>query len=87
MVHASQPCKVQDHKSTSSDAEGAGGIELSFGALNRRSIPPPFQVGQYGEGRYTRGVAPGWHPPRRWRDVVTVFSSGEIRRLYIYEIG
>jgi hypothetical protein len=28
-------------------------------------------------GHDTRGVAPGWYSPRRWRDDVAVFSSGE----------
>jgi hypothetical protein len=55
------------------DALGSG-INRSFGALKGRSIPPPFQGGPDYVGRYTRGVAPGWHPPRRWRDIVPVFS-------------
>ena len=24
----------------------------------------------------SRGVAPGWHAPRRWRNIVAAFSSG-----------
>jgi hypothetical protein len=29
-------------------------------------------------GHDTRGVAPGCHPPHRWRDNKEVFSSGRI---------
>jgi fatty-acid desaturase len=25
----------------------------------------------------TRGVAPGWHSPRRWRENAALFSNGE----------
>jgi len=53
------------------------GIDGSFGALKGRRIPPPFQGGQYGFGRCTWGVAPGWHPPRRWRDTITNFQEEE----------
>jgi hypothetical protein len=53
------------------------GIERSFGALKGRAIHPPFQGGQYGEGRCTRGVAPGCHPPRRWRDTIAFFQKEE----------
>jgi hypothetical protein len=35
-------------------------------------------------GHDTRGVAPGWHSPRRWRDNVAVFSSGENCHKVIY---
>jgi hypothetical protein len=27
-------------------------------------------------GARPRGVAPGCHPPRRWREIVAMFSSG-----------
>jgi hypothetical protein len=37
-------------------------------------------------GDDTRGVAPGWHSPRGWRDDVAVFSSGENCQRTIHEI-
>src|SRR5712664_389666 len=38
--------------------------------------PPPLQGGTWTRTR-PRGVAPGWHAPRRWRVIVAAFSSGE----------
>src|ERR1019366_1067806 len=38
-------------------------------------LPPPLQGGQYRLGRYPRGVAPGWHPPRRWRETMACLTS------------
>ena len=38
-------------------------------------------------GHDTRGVAPGWHAPRRWRVNATEFSIGETCYGLIYEIG
>src|SRR5882762_10378196 len=35
----------------------------------------------------SRGVAPGWHAPRRWRVIVAEFSSGETCYEAIYEIA
>src|SRR5579863_4408532 len=37
-----------------------------------QGLPPPFQGGRYSLGHDSRGAAPGWHPPRRWRDIVIV---------------
>src|ERR1700704_2156073 len=35
----------------------------------------PFRVEEIPRTR-SRGVAPGWHAPRRWRVIVAEFSSG-----------
>jgi hypothetical protein len=53
------------------------GIDRMFGALKGRRPPPSFQGGQYCLGRETRGVAPSWHPPRRWRDTIAGFQEAK----------
>src|SRR4029077_16309029 len=35
----------------------------------------------------SRGVAPGWNAPRRWRVIVAEFSNGENWYVAIYEIA
>src|SRR6267142_3020433 len=35
----------------------------------------------------SRGVAPGWHAPRRWRVNLAEFSIGETRHGPVYERG
>jgi len=40
-------------------------------ALSGRTMKP---------GHDTRGVAPGWHPPRRWRGKAIMFSIKEAFR-------
>jgi hypothetical protein len=37
-------------------------------------------------GHDTRGVAPGWHPPRRWRDKAILFSIKEAFHEKFYQI-
>ena len=67
----------------------AQGNALGFGidrcALKGRRNPPPFQGGTCTRTR-PRGVAPGWHAPRRWRVIVAELSSGENCYEAIYEI-
>jgi len=48
--------------------------------------PPPLQGGTWTRTR-PRGVAPGWHAPRRWRVVVAAFSREEKFYEAIYEIA
>src|SRR3979490_1975810 len=45
-------------------------------ALQGRRNPPPLQGGTCPRAR-PRGVAPGWHAPRRWRVIVAELSSVE----------
>jgi hypothetical protein len=52
----------------------AQGKALGFGThqwlcalKGRKELLRPFRAVD-GIGHETRGVAPGWHPPRRWRD-------------------
>jgi hypothetical protein len=40
-------------------------------ALKGRGISRPFRADS-DTWHYTRGVAPGWHPPRRWRGTVCI---------------
>jgi hypothetical protein len=47
------------------------------GALKGRRLPPRIQGGEFWLGRYTRVDTPGWHLPRRWRDILDVLSRGE----------
>src|SRR6267378_7831148 len=62
------------------------------GFLNRSVRPAraqeslrPFRAEEIPRIR-SRGVAPGWHAPRRWRVIVAEFSSGETCYEAIYEI-
>src|SRR5229473_1104377 len=68
----------------------AQGNALGFGidrcALQGRRIPPPLQGGTSARTG-PRGVAPGWHAPRRWRVLVAEFSSGEDWYEAIYKIA
>src|SRR5271167_828771 len=52
-------------------------------ALKGRSDPPPFQGGLKIGALNPRGVAPGWHPPRRWRDKLPDFQMARICRLQV----
>jgi soluble lytic murein transglycosylase-like protein len=69
----------------------AQGNALGFGidrcALQGRRNPlRPFRAEQVPRTR-SRGVAPGWHAPRRWRLNVAEFSIGENCYGPIYETG
>src|SRR5512141_1648227 len=61
------------------------GIHRPLCALKGRRNPSALSGRTMIPGNDTRGVAPGWHPPRRWRDNVAVFSSGENCHKAIYE--
>src|SRR5882672_9572695 len=52
------------------------GFGIDRCALQGRRNPPPLQGGTWTRTR-PRGVAPGWHAPRRWRVIVAAFSNGE----------
>src|ERR1700688_2792878 len=44
------------------------GIHARLSALKERGESlRPVRAGKSASGKGTRGVAPGWHPPRRWR--------------------
>src|SRR6267378_3651013 len=62
------------------------GVGIDRCALQGRRNPPPLQGGTWTRPR-PRGVAPGWHPPRRWRVIVAAFSTGENCYKAIYEIA
>jgi hypothetical protein len=69
----------------------AQGNALGFGinrcALQGRRNPVrPCRAEEVSRTR-SRGVAPGWHAPRRWRVIGADLSSGETNYEAIYEVA
>lgn len=50
-------------------------IDRLFGTLKGRRIPSALSGRTVSIGCSTRGVAPGWHPPRRWREAIAHFQE------------
>jgi len=72
-----QPSKLvnSDLHNFDSGAESAGALQPRATPWVSESIGPPLQGGTCTRTR-SRGAAPGWHAPRRWR-VMANLNGGQ----------
>src|SRR3979490_1337037 len=83
-----QPSRLvnSDLHNFDSGAESAAALQPRATPWVSESIGAPCKGGTWTRTR-PRGVAPGWHAPRRWRVIVAKLSIGENCHQAIYEVA